>query len=266
MNSPKTEEELVAFHWWWRRTRFLFPRNAYDPNIHDRRAWNDGLEQTAFEYELVRRVCKTRHLPPFVELDGGMQHDLYHQLCPPHRKSARKKTTEANPRGWSEPNAEGWRFNLDITNNRLLESLRIRKLPTEAEIINFVTSRINEKQLNEILVAKKTSLPSKAKFLAFINEQRAAQGVIPPRGLQGQRNVPISWRWIELLDIAQFKIKRIHTEASKDVERQTRRRARVMAQKLLPKYLQAIDELENAFWRPKKKTPSIIPLANLKTN
>jgi hypothetical protein len=261
MSVLRTEEELAKSHWWWRRTRFLFPRNSYDPNRHERREWKDGLEQTAFEYELVRRVCKTRQLPPFVELDGGIQRELYHRLCPPRKRSTRKITTELNPHGWSEPNADDWRFNLEATDNQLLESLRIRKLPTEAEIVNFITGKIDERQFQQILKAKKATLPSKAQFLAFIDSQRAAQGIIPPRGLLGQRNIRVSWRWVELLDIAEFKVKQKHTQASKDVERQTRRRARVMSRKLLPQYLQALDEFENAPWRPKEKIPPIPLLA-----
>jgi hypothetical protein len=252
-----TEEELSKSHWWWNRTRFLFPRNAYDPNPHEWRQWKDGLEQTAFEYELVRRVCKARQLPIFVELDGGIQHQLHHRLCPPRKKFTRKITTESFPHGWSKPNTDDWRFNLEATDNQLLESLRIRKLPSEVEFTDFITGKIDEKQFQEVLKAKRAALPNKTQFLAFIRNERTAQGITPPRGLQGQRNVSVSWRWIELLDIAEFKVKQKHTLASKDVERQTRRRARVMAWKLLPKYLQALDEFENAPWRPKEKVRPI---------
>jgi len=252
-----TEGELSKSHWWWRRRRFLFPRNAYDPNPQEWRQWRDGLEQTAFEYELVRRICKTRQLPMFVELDGGIQHQLHYRLCPPRKKFTRKITTESFPHGWSKPNADDWRSNLEATDNQLLESLRIRKLPSEAEFTDFITGKIDEKQFQEILKAKRAGLPNKTQFLAFIRKERTAQGITPPRGLQGQRNVSVSWRWIELLDIAEFKVKQKHTLASKDVERQTRRRARVMARKLLPKYLQALDEFENAPWRPKEKVRPI---------
>jgi hypothetical protein len=99
MKKLTTEEELSKSRWWWKRTRFLFPCNSYDPNPHEISQWKDGLEQTAFEYGLVRRICKTREL-------------------------------------------------------------------------------------------------------------------------QGQRNVSVSWRWIELLDIAEIKIKQKNTLASKEVERQ----------------------------------------------
>lgn len=259
MSAPKTEENLAKSRWWWRRTRFLFPRNSFDPNWHERREWEDGLEQTAFEYELVLRVCKTRQLLPFVELDSGIQSHLRHQLCPPRKKSTRKITTESNPRGWSEPNAEDWRFNLEATDNQLLESLRIKKLPTEAELTDYLTGKMDEKQFDQILAAKKAALPSKSKFLAEINRQREAQGITPPRGLQGQRNRSVSWRWVELLDIAAFKIKQKFKDT--DSERQTKRRARTLARKLLPKYLQTLEEFENAPWRPKEKSRPIPLLA-----
>jgi len=282
-----TEEELDKQFWWWRRTRFLFPRNSFDPNSHERREWEDGLEQAAFEYELVRRVCETKTLPPFIELDGWVQHNLCHKLCPPRKKFARVMSFSSAwhcppgqkpvridngdmvSRGLSEADSDDWRYNLEITDNQLLENLRIRKLPDEAEINSLLTGQLDEKQFQQILDAKRAALPSKAKLLADINQQRKEQGIVPPRGLEGQRNRSVSWRWVELLDIAKFKVKQKSTKASKDVERQTRRRALVMARKLLPKYIDALEYFENSPRRPKEKVrpkPILALASELKTN
>ncbi len=285
MIAAKTEEELAKCHWWWKRTRFLFPRNSIDPNLFEFQEWEDGLEQTAFEYELVRRVCKTNKLPPFVELDGWMQECLHHRLCPPRKKFTQVMSATSAwfsppgekpiridkgdlvPNGLSEADSDNWRLNLEVTNNQLLENLRIRKLPSEAELNSFLAGHIDEKQFQEILEAKKAASPSKAQFLADINRQQTAQSIVPPRGLQGQRNRAVSWRWIELLDIAEFKVQQRHTQASKDVERQTRRRARVMARRLLPKCLEALEEFENSCYRPKEKVrPKPLLARELKTN
>jgi hypothetical protein len=59
-----------------------------------------------------------------VELDGGIQHQLHYRLCPPRKKFTRKITTESFPHGWSKPNADDWQFNLEATDNQLLESLK----------------------------------------------------------------------------------------------------------------------------------------------
>ena len=145
MVEPKTEEELASTAWWWRRTRFLFPRNSIDPNSFELGEWRDGLEQTAFEYELVRRICKKKSLPPFVELDGWMQHQLYSRLCPPRKKFTRVMTAvaafhappgekptridngELVPQGLSEAEADDFRWNLEATDNQLLEEFKKTK-------------------------------------------------------------------------------------------------------------------------------------------
>lgn len=277
--TARTEEELAQTLWWWRRTRFLLPpEHHFYPARFEWRSWCDGLEQTAFEYELVRRVCKTRQLAPFIDLDCWLQSSLQASLCPvrkkftvidrvesiwqgqPGEKPTRVDDDNVTPYGLSEADADGWRLNLEVTDNQLLEHLRMSKLPTEAEINARHLGQISAEQFWEILKARKQNAPSKRQFLAWINRQRAAQGITPPRSLRGQRNRAVSWRWIELLDIAKFKIKRRLKDT--DSERQTKRRARVMALKLLPKYLKVLDFLENLPSRPKEKLrpkPLMVP-------
>jgi hypothetical protein len=275
-----TEQELSQSHWWWRRTRFLFPRNHFDPNSHEWRQWKDGLEQTAFEYELVRQICKTRQLPPFTEIDGWIQHNLQCRFCPNRLKFSRSDVAavaiqwshqpgkKPEPvisaevkdfRGLSDADDDGWRFNLEATDHQLLEHLRISKLPKASEIDDYGTGKLDDKQFDEIIQARKVALPTKSEFLEEINRQRAAQGIKPPRGLQGQRNRSVSWRWIELLDITAFKIKKKFK--STDSERQTKKRARTLARKLLPKYLEALDYFENSPRRPKEKVRPLPLLA-----
>ena len=130
------------------------------------------------------------------------------------------------PHGLSKADSDGWRLNLKATDNQLMQYLRAKK-------------------------SKKTSTLSKSEFLANVNRQRAEQGITPPRGLEGQRNRAVSWRWIELLDITAFKVKRLYKDT--DPERQSKRRARVMAQRLLPKYIEAIEEFEASPCRPTEK-------------
>jgi hypothetical protein len=180
-----TEEELSKSRWWWRRSRFRLPENhKYYPQHFEWRNWRDGLEQTAFEYELVRRVFKTRKLLPFVELDCWIQGNLHSWLCPPRKKSIRiirdestwhcppgEKPTRIDkgdifPHGLSEADADGWRLNLEVTDNQLLEDLRGGRLPTEAEINAYFIGQIDRKQFYKLLEAKKAAVPSKAKFIA----------------------------------------------------------------------------------------------------
>lgn len=198
-----------------------------------------------------------------------MQHQLYYRLCPPRKKFTRVITAVAAfhvppgeeptridngklvPHGLSEVEADDFRWNLEVTDNQLLESLRISRLPSEAELNAFILGDIDEEQFQKVLKDKRAALPSKRQLLADINRQRAAQGIKPPRRLQGQRNRSVSWRWVELLDIAAFKVKRKFKDT--DTERQTKRRARIMARNLLPHYLQALEEFENSPRRPKEK-------------
>ena len=249
--KPLKEQELAGSVWWWRRTRFVCPRSTIDPNWHEVREWHDGLEQTAFEYELVRRACKQRELPSFIELDGWIQHNLHRCIRPPRKKPTRIDTSEMNPYGLSEADADGWRLNLRATDNQLLEHLRMSKLPTEAEMTAFLTGKIDVRKFERIMEARKAAASTKSQFLADINRQRAAQGITPPRGLKGQRNRRVSWRRVELLDIADFKIRRKLKDT--DSERQARRQARLMGRRLLDRYLEVVEKLENSPRRPKEK-------------
>lgn len=277
-NTPMTEAKLAKTHWWWRRTRFLFPRSSIDPNWHERREWNDGLEQTAFEYELVRRASKAKLLPPFVELDCRMQGRLHYRLCPPRKKSTRimsdvavfhtppgEKPTridlgELTRRGLSESEVDDFRWNLEVADNQLLETMRMMKLPSEAELNSFLRGEVNEAEYQKILRAKRAALPSRTQLLAEINRRCVEQGIKRPRGLQGKRNRPVAWRWIELLDLAAFKIKGKVKDT--DSDRQTKRRARVMARRLLPKYLSAFEEFEALLRRSDKKVRPLPLLAH----
>ena len=250
-SKPLTEQDLAHSAWWWKRTRFRLPRSPIDPNSAERQWWIDGGEQTAFEYELIRRACKTRKLKPFTDLDSWVQNNLRASLCPPRRRFTIIDTSEPISHGWGQPDIDGWRLNLRATDNQLLEHLRISKLPDELEITSFLTGQIELRELHDMLAARKSAAPSKAYFLMKINEQRAAQGITSPHGLQGQRNRSVSWRWIELLDIAAYRIK--SKFKATESERQNRSRARRMAARLLPKYLAVLERIENSPRRPKGK-------------
>ena len=113
MARIKTEEDLGQSLWWWRHCRFAETpcqanaSRAYKINEAERREWKDGMEQTAQGWELVRRVRPDLNWPPFYDVGGYLAQNLRVRIYPARMRWKKKITTEASPKGWTDPNSGG---------------------------------------------------------------------------------------------------------------------------------------------------------------
>ena len=82
-------------------------------------------------------------------------------------------------------------------------------------------------------------------FFDFIRQERIAQEIFAPRPNAGKKNRPISWRWPELMDLADLKIRPLE-----DNERGSLSLARKTAKEKLKIFDKCIDE----YW--KRAVPS----------
>lgn len=74
MKKRPTEAQLAKrFQWWWREPskEFVLLPNGQTRKPDEGQAsfWKDGIEDAAFKYELTRRHCREKKLPPWPELD-----------------------------------------------------------------------------------------------------------------------------------------------------------------------------------------------------
>lgn len=76
-----------------------------------------------------------------------------------------------------------------------------------------------------------------AEFDHFIKQQRKLQNVPEPRPNAGKRRRPVSWLWPELMDLADFKIRKLDEN-----ERSKLSAARKVAEKKAAIFIQLLDE------------------------
>lgn len=208
MRKTMTEGELAESLWWWRHCRFAarpHPANkepGWKPNHAEWRDWKGGMEQLAQEWELIRRCQPELDWPPFYEMGGYVATNLRVRLIPPRVRWTRKITTEVSPPGWSDPDPEGWRYNLNCTKYALRRDYSARFLATENEVSEVLTGSLRAEDLVTRLAERRKQMPTIAEHLRWIEAQARAKGVNMPRGLRGQRNRTVSWGWVEVLDIA----------------------------------------------------------------
>jgi hypothetical protein len=77
-------------------------------------------------------------------------------------------------------------------------------------------------------------------FFDFIQHERVTQEMPAPRPNEGKKNRPFSWRWLELMDLADFKIRPLE-----DNERSSLSLARKAARAKLKTFDNCIDE----YWK-----------------
>jgi hypothetical protein len=249
MPRIRTEEELAESFWWWRYCRFADapdPANkepGWKPNHAEWRDWKGGMEQLAQEWEHIRRFRPELDWPPFYEMGGYVARNLRVRLIGPRERWARKITTEVSPPGWSDPDPEGWRYNLNCTKDALRRDYSARFLATENEVSKVLSGSLRAEDLVARLVERRKQLPTIAEHLRWVEAQARAKGVEMPRGLRGQRNRSISWSWVEVLDIACYvAVRRNPLRKLSLNERTMKTLATNAAKKLLPKYVAALAE------------------------
>src|SRR5216684_616750 len=136
--KARTEQDLAEALWWWRHCRFANPPDSSNTrctlNQSEWRDWKDGMEQIAQEWELIRRFRLDLGWPPFYEVSGSIIRNLLIRVVTPRMRWPRQITTEPSPQGWTDPDADGWRYNLDCTKDALRRDYAARLLPTEPEL------------------------------------------------------------------------------------------------------------------------------------
>ena len=260
MGRPITEADLVESYWWWRHCRLAAPHvilmTMENPNYQEWRNWKNGMEQIAQEWELLRRFRPDLKWPQFFDLNGFIAENLRARLVKYRFQSARKITTEISPVGWTDPDPDGWRWNLGCTRDALRRQYAMRFLPSESEIAEvFAGSTTADSLINRLSERRKQSA-SIAKFLRWIDSQAKKRGIKLPRGLSGQRNRSISWAWIEVLDVAQHVATRDNKlRKLSPAERKMKTMAKNAAKRLLPRYITALAEIHAIPGYPWGETP-----------
>jgi len=155
--------EEIAKTWWWRHLPFApFDQVTYTTRPRKGRYWPDQDELAAWQYELVRRVRRDFALPEYIDLPAWKRAGLWTQIV------LSDPSLKGSPSMilHDDINLEGW---------------------TKAEPVAW-----NLRHSDESL--------SKA-FLHSIRRERARQK-IALRKNAGNRHRPVSWRWPEVLDLA----------------------------------------------------------------
>ncbi len=252
-----SEEEMAASLWWWRHSRFARPRQPwepltpYTPNEAEWRNWkSDGMERVARGWELIRRVFPDLQWVPFYDLDGAMMVNLRARIIPHEERHqyATMITTAANPKGWTEPGPEGYRVNLRQTKGALRAHYLLTFLPTAKELNEALASPLPPEESMATLKAKQTQRrrdsPPIVEHLRWVEAQAKAQGSTLPEGMSGQRNRPLSWAYVEVLDIARYFVTRDNFwRKFSGVERKTKTAAKKAAKELLPDYKTALEDM-----------------------
>ncbi|MEJ0090361.1 MAG: hypothetical protein WDM80_11540 [Limisphaerales bacterium] len=246
--NPKTEEELIESLWWWRHCRLAAKpiqlMTNRNPNYQESRDWKDGMEQIAQEWELIRRGRPDLNWPPFYEVNGFIAENLRARLIGKRQLWARKMTTEISPVGWTDPDEEGYLWNLGCTKDRLRQQYAIRFLPKESEISSVFNGSLAVEDLLTNLTKRRREKSSIAKFLRWIDSQAKSKGIKLPRGLNGQRNRSFSWAWVEVLDISRYiAIDSNPLRKLSPAERKMKTIAMDAAKTLFPKYAKALVEI-----------------------
>jgi hypothetical protein len=86
---------------------------------------------------------------------------------------------------------------------------------------------------------KLSNAPLQEAFMDFIREARKRDGIPEPRRNAGSRRRPPSWRWLELMDIADLKIRRLE-----DYDQSIVRKARKRAKEKWSIFSDAIEQLQ----------------------
>ncbi len=264
VGKPKTEKELAESLWWWQHSRFAEPPDpanaAHKPLFLEWRDWKDGLEQTAQEWELVRRYRPDLNWPPFYEIGSYIARNLRDRLIKHRLRSAKKITTEPAPAGWTDPDAKGWRWNLGCTEGALKKQYILQVKPTKKEMLQVLVGSLTNEDLRVRLQALVGSLTVKefrarlaerrqkqaapiAKHLRWIHAQAESQGLKLPSGLSGQRNQRISWTWIEVWDTARYGETKHSKYNVRPFKRTMKAKAINAAKKLWPRYDKALAEI-----------------------
>ena len=165
-------------------------------------------------------------------------------------------TTEVSPPGWSDPDPEGWRYNLNCTKDALRRGYSARFLATEHEVSEVFTGSLRAEDLVTRLAERRKRMPTIAEHLRWVEAQARAKGVNMPRGLRGQRNRTVSWGWVEVLDIARHVATRHNPLRKLSLnERTMKTLATNAAKKLLPTYVVALAEIHTMPGFRKLQTP-----------
>ncbi len=207
------------------------------------------MEQIAQEWELVRRYRPELNWPPFYEIGSYVARNLRVRLIQNRMRSTKMVTTEmvtteTSPVGWTTPDSGGWRYSLGCTKDALRRAHRAQFLPTESDLSEVMKGTLTVEGLCARLAARRKALPSMAEHIRWIEMQAKSRGFVLPRGLKGQRNRSVSWRWVELLDIAKHVATRNNPLRKLTApERKMKTLATKAAKNCLPRYVAALAEI-----------------------
>jgi hypothetical protein len=203
------------------------------------------MEQLAQEWELIRRYRPDLGWPPFYEMGGYLARNLRARLIQPRVRWTKMITTEVSPVGWSHPDSEGWRYNLNCTKDALRRAYATRFLATENEISEVLGGTLSTEDLIARLAERRKQSPAIAEHLRWVEAQAKAKGINMPHGLRGQRNRSVSWAWVEVLDIARcVATRRNPLRKLWQKERTMKTAATNTAKRLLPQYVAALAEIK----------------------
>jgi hypothetical protein len=244
------EQSLAESLWWWRHCRFAQPADPmntghYLPNFHEQQDWINGMEEIAHGWELIRRFNPSEiKLPPFYKIGGFIAENLRVRLIARQKQSVRKITTESSPVGWSDPDADGWRWNLSKTKDALRHTYAMQFLSTQWEISDFFAGKLSIEELQARRTQRRKEKPSIVEHMRWIEKQAKKHHRKLATSLHGQRTKPISWRQVEVVDLARYKaIRADGTEKLLASDRTMKSKALRAASKLFLNYIAALYEV-----------------------
>jgi hypothetical protein len=177
-------------------------------------------------------------------MGGYLATNLRARLIQPRMRWTKMITTEVSPVGWSDPDSEGWRYNLNCTKDASRRAYTTMVLATENEITQVLSGSMSTEDLVARLAERRKQMPTIAEHLRWVEAQAKAKGVKMPHGLRGQRNRSISWGWLEVLDIARHVALRNNPlRKLSTAERKMKTLATNAARRILPAYTAALAEI-----------------------
>jgi hypothetical protein len=168
----KRSNETFRDDWWWRKLKrnVVFDGTTRTVRAKTRRGqiWKKAIEPMAYAYELARRHDRSAKLPPY-----------------PKSK-------------WIA------RLLKDFTKPDNSRAYRLHDLPIESDFSLWDDHNWGPLPVDWHYTASLESAVAAFKVL-YVAEQKRRGIARNPRSQQGQRNRSVSWRGIELMDVAHFK-------------------------------------------------------------
>jgi hypothetical protein len=199
-----TEDFLANQVWWWREGCAKHPVDFMRNPVTLKSGPLLPIYKLAFNYELATRGDRSKRLGSFTELGQSHLWIIAPTMGPPYLIQLASRDAGNEAQG----NEKGW------TPLRPMFQWNLRE-------------------------SDRTLMKA---FKALIQDQRRVEGIAAPRG--HQRTRPISWRWLELMDLADFKIDYVMS----DGERSSLSSARKAAKRQSKIFEAAIDE----YWESHK--------------